>query len=73
VKRQDHWHNTFARLHGIEPKDSEGLSTSVEIKKPKRFLPFAFLRRPPSRISRNLEGHPTSLLITTISDFAIYA
>lgn len=56
AKRQAHWCNAFARLNGIEPKNGEGSSASVETKKSKRFSPFTFFRRAPSRVSRNLEG-----------------
>lgn len=56
AKRQVHWHNAFARLNGVEPKAEKGSSTSIEVNRPKRFSPFAFFRREPSRVSRNLEG-----------------
>ncbi|KXN85677.1 Pheromone-regulated membrane protein 10 [Leucoagaricus sp. SymC.cos] len=55
AKREVHWMNAFARLNGIEPRKGEGSSTSTDVKKPKRFSPFAFLRRAPSGVSKNLE------------------
>ncbi|EKM84209.1 hypothetical protein AGABI1DRAFT_124531 [Agaricus bisporus var. burnettii JB137-S8] len=54
-RREAHWNNALARLGGIRPKDREGSSTSVEVKKSKKFSPFSFLHRAPSRVSRNLE------------------
>ncbi|KAF5352560.1 hypothetical protein D9756_006060 [Leucocoprinus leucothites] len=55
AKRQAHWHNAFARLNGIAPKNGEGSSTSVQTNKRKCFSPFTFFRRVPSRVSKNLE------------------
>lgn len=54
--REAHWHNALATLSGVKPTDREGTSTSVEVKKSKKSSPFSFLRRAPSRVSRNLEG-----------------
>jgi len=55
AKRQVHWHNAFAKLNGIEPKRES--STNVKPNKQKRFSPFTFLHRPPSQVSKNLEGN----------------
>lgn len=55
AKRQIHWHHAFAKLNGIEPKRKS--STNVQPNKQKRFSPFTFLHRPPSQVSRNLEGN----------------
>jgi len=55
AKRQIHWHNAFAKLNGIQPKRES--STNIQPNKQKRFSPFTFLHRPPSQVSKNLEGN----------------
>jgi hypothetical protein len=65
--REAHWHNTLATLSGVRPKDREGSSTSVEVRKSKKFSPFSFLRRAPLRVSRNLEGMWTTIFKIRLS------
>lgn len=64
AKRQIHWHNAFAKLHGIGPQDKS--STFTQSNQQKRFSPFAFLRREPSRVSKNLEGN----FLTSFASFS---